>query len=382
MRILHICLSSFYIDNYNYQENILPIIHSNDGNCVKIIASTETFIENNKIGYIEPKSYKSKEGIPIIRVSYKKYLPQFLMHKIRHYEKVYEIIADFSPDVILFHGTSSFEINTIVKYKIKHPKVKLYIDSHADFNNSGLNFFSKNFLHKIFYRGILKKALPYVEKVLCISLECVDFANKIYKIDESKLEFFPLGGIIVEESLWKIKRKIIRDFLGITEDDILVLHTGKFDDKKCTEKLVNAFVDTKKSKLKLVIIGSFVEEEIYKKIEYFMSIDSRITFLGWKNGSELIDFLCAADLYAQPGSQSATMQNAICCKCPVMLYPYKSHFPYIKGNGFYVKTEEDIKKVFNTVIKNPALIEKMRKASYEVACNILDYKKIASRLYQ
>lgn len=27
MKILHICLASFYIDNYSYQENLLPKFH-------------------------------------------------------------------------------------------------------------------------------------------------------------------------------------------------------------------------------------------------------------------------------------------------------------------------------------------------------------------
>ena len=42
MRILHLCLSCFYIDGYNYQENILPRINHEDGHDVRILASTET----------------------------------------------------------------------------------------------------------------------------------------------------------------------------------------------------------------------------------------------------------------------------------------------------------------------------------------------------
>ena len=50
MKILHLCLANFYVDEFNYQENILPRINKLDGHEVYILASTETFINNTKIG--------------------------------------------------------------------------------------------------------------------------------------------------------------------------------------------------------------------------------------------------------------------------------------------------------------------------------------------
>ena len=49
MKILHCCLAAFYIDNYGYQENILPKIHQIHGHEVKIVASTETFIDDKNL---------------------------------------------------------------------------------------------------------------------------------------------------------------------------------------------------------------------------------------------------------------------------------------------------------------------------------------------
>ena len=72
MKILHCCLANFYIDNYGYQENILPKMHQLQGHDVQIIASTETYIENKKLGYIEAKSYFTPENILITRIPYLK----------------------------------------------------------------------------------------------------------------------------------------------------------------------------------------------------------------------------------------------------------------------------------------------------------------------
>ena len=48
MKVLHICLSCFYIDGFNYQENMLPRMHAEQGNEVAILASTETFKKNGE----------------------------------------------------------------------------------------------------------------------------------------------------------------------------------------------------------------------------------------------------------------------------------------------------------------------------------------------
>ena len=152
MNIVHCCLSNFYIDNYNYQENVLPIMNRNDGHQVAIIASTESFIENSKIGYIKEGNYYSKEGIKVYRVKYRRYLPQCIMKKVRSYNNVYKILDNLSPDVIFFHGIQAFELLTVAKYKSLNPHVKFYVDSHAYSANSATNWISEKVLHRWFYK--------------------------------------------------------------------------------------------------------------------------------------------------------------------------------------------------------------------------------------
>lgn len=47
MKILHFCLSCFYIDNYDYQENQLVRVNVEDGHDVLVVASTETYNDKN-----------------------------------------------------------------------------------------------------------------------------------------------------------------------------------------------------------------------------------------------------------------------------------------------------------------------------------------------
>ena len=109
--------------------------------------------------------------------------------------------------------------------------------------------------------------------------------------------------------------------------------------------------------------------------------DGRIQYLGWKLADELIEYLCACDLYVQPGSQSATMNTAMCCKAPVMLQPRKNHQPFLNGNGWFVESEDDIARVFAEISGNPQILKQMSENSTKIVCEILDFKKIAARLY-
>lgn len=52
MKILHLCLANFYIDNYSYQENMLPKFHKKLGYEVEIIASMQSFDRNGVTSFI------------------------------------------------------------------------------------------------------------------------------------------------------------------------------------------------------------------------------------------------------------------------------------------------------------------------------------------
>jgi glycosyltransferase involved in cell wall biosynthesis len=381
MKILHCCLANFYVDNYGYQENILPKQNKLDGHDVSILASTETYLNDDKLGYVEPRKYINEDGIPVTRVPYKKILTKFITRKFRSYKGVYKILEEENPDVILFHDTCAWELLTVAKYKKKHSHVKLFVDSHTDANNSATNFFSKNILHRIFYKMIARIACRHIDKILCISLETQDFLNTIYGISEDKLEFYPLGGVVLEDKEYLIKREKIRTALSLGEDDILLVHAGKLDKHKRTAEILEAFSKVESKKLRLVILGSFPEDQ-WPILMPMIQADHRVSYEGWGNAEELVEYLCAADMYVQPGSQSATMQNAICCRCSVMLYPHRSHEPYLKGNGYFVKTVEDMVVCFKSIVDQPQLLKQMSTDSLKIAHDLLDYRKLASRLYQ
>ena len=123
MKILHLCLSCFYIDGYNYQENVLPRINREDGHDVRILASTETYVDNVHLGYLEPRECVTEYGVPIKRLPYVKVGNAFITHKVRKYPHVYEEIASFGPDVMMIHGLAFWSVLDVIRYKQDHPEV-------------------------------------------------------------------------------------------------------------------------------------------------------------------------------------------------------------------------------------------------------------------
>lgn len=382
MKILHLCLANFYIDGYNYQENVLPRINKEDGHDVRIVASTETFVDNRNLGYLEPSEYMTEYGVPIKRLPYVKIGTKFTTVKVRKYVGLYEEIAAFAPDVIMSHDLSYWSALDVIRYKKEHPEVKFYADSHTAAYNSGKNWVSLNLLHRGLYRWIIQKALPYLEKYFYVGASIREFLKENYGVPLELMEYFPLGGNLPEEKEYQEHRTARREELRLAPDELLLIHSGKLDALKRTEELVKAFSAVPQVKAKLAVIGS-VPEEMKQTLLPLMEADERVVYLGWKSAPELLEYLCACDLYCQPGSVSATLQNAVCCGSPIMAYP---HLPYTEeldfGNILWVETQADMENLFRDLAAGKTDLAALREGSERCARELLDYRALAARLYR
>ncbi|AMT96346.1 MULTISPECIES: glycosyltransferase [Psychrobacter] len=380
MNIAHLCLSCFYYDGFSYQENLLVQQNVKDGHNVQVIASTESIDSNGRITFVQKSSYMGGDGALVNRVPYNKLVPKIIQYKIKSYDQVFTLLKDFAPDIIYFHGISAVELLSIKKFKIQYPNVKLILDCHSDKYNSATNFLSKNILHSIIYRTCYQSILPFVDKVFCISLDTMDFAIDFYGTPEEKVEFFPLGGECLEDEEYFDLRTNIRLDLNISESEIMILQTGKINAKKKAIESILQFKKVNNSNLVYVIAGS-LEEDVKTEILKLISSDNRIRYLGWVDSVRLKGLLCASDLYLQPGSQSATMQQSICLRNPIILDNVKSHKPFVDGNGWLINNIEDIYRILDSISENSSVLSEMSKKSYQIAINILDYRKLAKKIY-
>lgn len=381
MRIAHMCLSCFYIDDRAYQENELVKEHAKQGHDVLVIASTHVHDEQGNRAFTSPESYKLSDGADVIRLPYHSALPLSLAKSLRIHGGVYQLLEDFSPDIIMFHGMCGWELITAASYKKRNPPTKLYVDNHSDFINSANGFLSKWVLHYFYYRLIVKFCLPSIDKLLCVSRMTWEFAENFYGVPVSKLEFYPLGGHPVSPSEYNNRRNDTRTKLGIEKEEVVFIQSGKQSSSKRLISTLRAFSAVSDERFRLLIVGAILDE-IRDEAVPFIEGDSRITFLGWKEPSQLEDLLCAADVYVQPGSQSSTMQTSVCCYCATILQDIRGHEVYTDGNGWLVNTDEDLRRVFEEISEGKVDLSEMKDKSKKLAESILDYSILARRVLQ
>ena len=377
MRVLHLCLSCFYIDDAEYQENHLVRQHVDDGHDVRVIASTEVFDGKGGLTFAKPGNYLGSDGARVVRLPYTKWLPQKMGWKLRIHEGVYKLIEEFEPAAILFHGCAGNEIVTAAKYAADHPDVLLYVDSHEDFNNSARSFISKNLLHRIFYRSRLRAALPHIRKVLCINMEAMEFVSRLYGVKKGQLEFFPLGGTPLRVEDVESRRAAAREKYDVPDMDVVFFQSGKITQRKKLDQSLDCFAQLEGDNLRFLVAGLLTEgckQHLLAKI----AADPRVQFLGWKTGDELTELLCAADVYLQPGTQSVTMQNALCCGCPAIIDDVVSHLPYLDAGVALVRDPATLLQTMRAALTWDRLAK--REQALKFARKTLDYKRLATRV--
>ena len=254
MKILHISIASSFTEGMMYQENLHVEEMCKQGHKVTLVADCHKY-EKGVIVETNEEDKIIDCGARLIRKKYVNIFGKFISSKLRALKHLLEIIEEVKPDIIFHHGLQSYEMLTVSKYKKENPSVKFYVDSHEDFNNSARSWISRNILHKTYYKYIIEKSLPYIDKVFCVAYESFGFLDQMYRVHKSKMEFFPLGGFVYDEKTRIEKRNNKRKELALNEDDVLLIHSGKFDKLKRTDIVLKALkrVDSKSLKLDLIV---------------------------------------------------------------------------------------------------------------------------------
>ncbi|MEJ6951753.1 glycosyltransferase [Natronospora cellulosivora (SeqCode)] len=361
MKILHICLANFYIDNYSYQENMLPKFHKELGLDVEIIASLVSFDNTGKSCLLENGgSYVNEYDIPVTRLEYKK---NKFSKRLRQYEGTYEAIKKANPDIIFVHGCQFLDIKYVVKYVESNTDVKIYVDNHADFSNSATNWLSKNALHKIIWRYCAKLIEPYTEKFYGVLPSRVDFLEDIYKVPENKTELLLMGADddkVIEAKKDGVKQDI-RNKFGISSSDFLIMTGGKIDlAKKQTLLLMKAIKEIENAHVKLIVFGSVVDE-LKDKVKALQECN-KVQYIGWISSEETYKYFGAADLVIFPGRHSVFWEQVVGLGIP-MLVKYWEGTTHVDVGGnckfIYKDSVEEIKKGIEDLVENSEEYKKM-----------------------
>jgi 1,2-diacylglycerol 3-alpha-glucosyltransferase len=382
MKIVHLCLSSFYIDDYSYQENMLPKYHVLQGHDVTVIASLVSFDANGKPCLLDSESTKiTKDGYKVIRVDYKRHFYNFNKF-VRIYNSVYCLLEKEKPDLIFLHDFSFLDIRKIIKYVKLNRNVKVFSDCHTDYVNSAQTWVSLNIFHKIIWRYYAKILSPFVQKFYGTTPLRCDFLKDIYKIAPDKTSLLVMG--IDDELLKNKNREVIRikysNDLKFELSDFVIVTGGKIDEKKNIHLLIQAVNRLNIPNVKLYVFGS-VAPEIKSLLDNLIISDS-IKFTGWQNSDSILDYFLFADLVVFPGTHSVLWEQAVGAGAPCVFKYWKgmTHID-VGGNCEFLHKDSinEIECILLSIINDTDKYFSMKKTAIEKGLREFSYSDIADR---
>lgn len=363
MKIVHICLASFYVEGLGYQENILPQRHAELGNEVTVLTSDYVFNSKQEEGKREQSDYVNDFGIHV------KVLPRSTRYgyysRFRDFDGVYDAIESIDPDIIFVHGGQFVALKDVIKYCKKHRDVKLFIDQHGDYYNMKIDTVKAKFVHLYIYGHWMRKAVPFTQKFWGVTPWRCQYLREVYKIPENKIGLLVMGGDddkIRFEDMPRL-RKDIREELSLTDKDFVVVTGGKIDSTKNIHLLMQA-VSELEGKAKLIVFGQPNNE--MENIINELSKDGNIRFLGWIPSDKVYDYFLASDLAVFPGTHSVLWEQACACGIPCVFKDWEGmHHIDVGGNCEFLHKDstEEIKEVLSEIIGDKEKYYGMKQAA-------------------
>ncbi len=382
MKIVHLCLGNYFVDNYSYQENMLTKYHKLAGHDVAVIASLYTFDKHGQVTYLtEGGRYTNEYGIPVTRLNYRGNLR--LARRLRRYQGVYQALEREKPDVLFIHGCQFVDIRQVVKYVKRNPGITVYVDNHADFSNSARNPFTRYLLHPLLWRRCAKAIEPYAKKFYGVLPARVDFLKNIYGVFPEKVELLVMGADdeLVKKSADAAVRKRIRDQYGIKDDDFLIMTGGKINEFKTqTLLLMEAVLGIARENVKLIVFGSVIPE-MQKKVNSLSDGDA-VQYIGWVDALNCYDYFAAADLVVFPGRHSVFWEQVCGQGIPLMVKRWDgtTHVD-IGGNVVFLTedSEREIREKILWLLDDPEAYKCMKQAAEREGMKHFSYVDIARR---
>ncbi len=382
MKIVHLCLCSFFPDNYSYQENMLPKYHKKLGYDVEVIASTRSFDEQGKACYLDNVgTYQNEYGIKVTRLPYKS--NSKIWKRLKRYIGVFDAISKADPDILFIHGGQFLDIDQVVKFLKDHKDVTVFVDNHADFSNSATNWFSKNILHKIVWKHTEHQIEPYAKKFYGVLPVRVDFLKDIYGLPADKCELLVMGADdeLVERAKSSGARERIRKQYGISDSDFLIVTGGKIDQWKTqTLLLMQAVQNINNPSVRLIVFGS-VTDELKEQVKN-LSDSVKVQYIGWISSEDTYDYFEASDLVVFPGRHSVMWEQVTGQGKPMIVKDWPgTHHVDLGGNVLFLSKDSvgEIQEKIESLLAEPSKLKEMTKIAQEKGMQIFSYADISKR---
>lgn len=383
MKVLHCCLAAFYIDDFGYQENILPRIHKQQGHEVEIVASTESYVDRVQRAYVAPGSYESSDGIRVTRLPYVRWLPSAVARKLRLYVGLHEVIARFAPDVIFLHDCQFLDIGIVADYARRHG-VHVFVDCHTDFVNSGRSWLSRHLLHGVIYRACARRIAPVTRRFFPTLPLRATFLQEVYGIAPEQLELLPFGvdDTAIDRGHRSAVRAEVRRDIGAHAGQVVFVTGGKIDRRKEIHTLLASFIarsDAGELGDAILLVFGAPDPDMKASIDAAVS-HPRVRYAGWVPAEEVHRYFWAADVALFPGTHSVLWEEAVGLGTPCVFRRWRGIEHVDLGGNCLMLDRVDAASLGDTLRRlsqDAALRDRMRDVACTRGAEVFSYSRIA-----
>ncbi|MEO0266936.1 MAG: glycosyltransferase family 4 protein [candidate division WOR-3 bacterium] len=277
-------------------------------------------------------------------------------------------------DALIIHGWNYITcwlafISSILK------KTKIFLHSDSNISSEILKPKHKIFIKKMIFKFLFKK----ISAFLAISYENKEF-YKFYGVPHKKIFSTPYcvdnDKFIKEFERFKDFKKEIRKEIGIPEDKVLIIFSGKLIEIKNPFDLIKAYEMIENKNKALLFIGDGILRKNLEKYIKERKIED-VYFPGFVNQNEISKYYVIGDIFVLPSSFESfglCVNEAMCFSLPIIVSNRCGCAKDLVKNGengfiFEAGNIKELSFYLNKLIGDKDLRERMGKKSFEIIKN-------------
>lgn len=314
MRIVYV--DETFHPAYGYQSNPLAKFQQKQGNEVIIVTVSKDqihpvyreFGDNGESVKQDDDFYQKTTGVKIIRVKTKGYF----MHRARISSKMFNVVREQKPDVVFVHCVETL---TAMRFLLHRKEWPMMFDSHMLSMASQSRFVGVfEAVYRVVFRRIIERNQYYV-----IRTQDDDYVNTHLGIKQELTPFISFGTDTLKFAPSIEERVRFRKEHGITEDEFVVLYTGKLTEAKGGVFLAETFKKKFDVPVTLVCVGTPPDSDYGREVQKLLNeSENKVILFPTQRYIDLAQFYQMADLSIFPKQCSLSFYDAQACGLPVV----------------------------------------------------------------
>lgn len=386
MKIVHI--EEFFHPDAGYQVNLLSRLQQSQGQNVTVVTAElkkiPTFLSaffNAENIDDKDKKFEQDTGVKIVRIP----LLAYYSGRAIFYPRLFRIISDLNPDVVLVHGVETFTgmLFMRISKSLKYPVV---FDTHM-LEMASRNRFSKYFqaFFRRFFTGFFLK-----QNISLIRVVDSDYVQKCLGIPLDRTELLSFGTDTEHFRPNPNVKRDVRARLGLDSNVFLVVYAGKLDESKggifLAEVLREKISLTTGNTIAFLVIGNGDGPYGDDVENLFSKSENKLIRLPTQRYYDLAQYYQAADLAIFPKQCSLSFFEAQSCGLPVLFEENEINIQRILNGNAFKFSPGNVKDFREKLMQLASLashqFDELRVSARNYVIDRYDYIPIAKRFTQ